>query len=87
MNKDEIRTRIEEIGIELAAIEKRTSVDVRPWVTNDDPTSIRHWSLLQERWQLREKLKKPTFTTEQRAAAGKRLQQAREARKLASLGL
>lgn len=81
MNKEEIGARIEELDAEIASLEKTISVDVRPWTTNDHADSLKHWSLLQERWDAKDTLKNASFSPEQRAAVGKRLQAARQASK------
>jgi hypothetical protein len=50
-----METQIQMLDTELSRLErqcKAQDVDVRPWVSNDNPLSLQHWGVTQQRLRL-----------------------------------
>lgn len=62
----------------------RTGDQWLPWKMQDDALSLEHWGLVQQRLNLKWERPERKMTPAQKAAAGARLQAAREARQIAS---
>jgi hypothetical protein len=79
LTKAEIREAIAGIDSELAELERThgANVDMRPWASNDHPVSLQHWALVQRRFRLKEEIRKPVLTCEQRAARSERMKSLR----------
>jgi hypothetical protein len=76
VSKTEAKAQIAAIGKQLLDAETEcaaTEIDVRPWVSADNPLSVNHWKLVQRRIALKELLKKPVFSPERRQAASLRM--------------
>jgi len=76
ISKTEAKAQIVAIGKQLLDAETECAakeIDVRPWVSSDNPLYMNHWKLVQRRIALKELLKKPVFSPERRKAASLRM--------------